>query len=83
MPTITDFADQFMKALRRNDVEALGRLARTYKVLYDGLTDKLDAYLLALSKLESPTKGQVFRLAQYRNLLKAVEAELSKYSAYV
>ena len=83
MPTITDFADQFMKALRRNDVETLGRLARTYKVLYDGLTDKLDVYLLALSKLESPTKGQVFRLAQYKNLINALESELTKYSAYV
>ena len=83
MPTITDFADQFMKALRRNDVETLGRLARTYKVLYDGLTDKLDVYLLALSKLESPTKGQVVRLAQYKNLINALESELTKYSAYV
>jgi SPP1 gp7 family putative phage head morphogenesis protein len=81
--TIDEFAEQFLRALQRNDAEALRRLARTYKQLYDRLSDKLDAYLLALSQIESPTKGQIIRLAQYRSLLKSVEEELSKYSVYV
>jgi hypothetical protein len=43
----------------------------------------LDSLLLAVSQLESPTNGQVMRLAQYKNLISALESELTKYSAYV
>lgn len=83
MPTITDLAKQFRNAVDRQDALALGRLARTYAQLYQRMTDKLDALLLAMSKLEEPTKGQVMRLAQYKNLQTALENELTKYAAYV
>lgn len=83
MPTITDLAKQFRDAVDRQDAQALGRLARTYSQLYQRMTDKLDALLLAISKLEEPTKGQVMRLAQFKNLQSALENELSKYAAYV
>jgi SPP1 gp7 family putative phage head morphogenesis protein len=83
MPTITDLAKQFRDAVDRQDAAALGRLARTYAQLYQRMTDKLDALLLAMSKLEEPTKGQVMRLAQYKNLMTSLENELTKYAAYV
>lgn len=83
MPSITDLAKQFRDAVDRQDAQALGRLARTYSQLYQRMTDKLDALLLAMSKLEEPTKGQVMRLAQYKNLQTALENELTKYAAYV
>ena len=43
----------------------------------------MDSLLLAIGQLEAPTSGQVMRLAQYKNLLAALESELTKYAAYV
>jgi len=83
MPTPTELAKQFKAAIDRQDAAALTRLARTYHQLYLRLTPKLDSLLLAVSQLESPTNGQVMRLAQYKNLINALESELTKYSAYV
>ena len=83
MPTSTELAAAFRAAIDRQDAAALGRLAKAYSQLYARMQGKLDSLLLAISKLESPTKGQVMRLAQYRNLMSALEDELAKYSAYV
>ena len=83
MPTSTELAAAFRAAIDRQDAAALGRLAKAYSQLYARMQGKLDSLLLAISKLESPTKGQVMRLAQYRNLMSSLEDELAKYSAYV
>jgi len=83
MPTATELAIAFKKAIDRQDAAALMRLAKTYRELYTRLLPKMDSLLLAMSNLESPTKGQVFRLSQYKNLIDSLESELAKYSAYV
>ena len=83
MPTPTELAAAFRAAIDRQDAAALGRLAKAYSQLYARMQGKLDSLLLAISKLENPTKGQVMRLAQYKNLISALEDELTKYSAYV
>lgn len=83
MPTATELAIAFKKAIDRQDAAALTRLAKTYAGLYTRLLPKMDSLLLAISKLESPTQGQVMRLAQYKNLITALESELTKYAAYV
>ena len=83
MPTPTELAIAFKKAIDRQDAAALTRLAKTYHQLYLRLTPKLDSFLLALSQIEAPTHGQIMRLAQYKNLISALESELTKYSAYV
>ena len=83
MPTPTELARAFKAAVDRQDAASLTRLAKTYHQLYLRLTPKLDSLLLAVSQLESPTNGQVMRLAQYKNLINALESELTKYSAYV
>lgn len=83
MPTPTELAAAFRAAIDRQDAAALTRLAKTYHQLYLRLTPKLDSFLLALSQIEAPTKGQVMRLAQYKNLISALESELTKYAAYV
>ena len=83
MPTPTELAQAFKAAIDRQDAAALTRLARTYHQLYLRLTPKLDSLLLAISQIEAPTNGQIMRLAQYKNLISALESELTKYSAYV
>jgi len=83
LPTPTELARAFKAAIDRQDAAALTRLAKTYKVLYERMQGKLDSYLLALSRLQNPTKGQVMRLTQYQSLIDALETELTKYSAYV
>ena len=83
MPTATELAIAFKKAIDQQDATALTRLAKTYHQLYLRMQPKLDSLLLAISKLEEPTSGQVMRLAQYKNLINALESELTKYSAYV
>ena len=82
-PTVAELAQAFKAAIDKADAAALTRLAKTYKVLYGRMQGKLDSYLLALSKLQNPTKGQVMRLTQYQSLIDALETELTKYSAYV
>ena len=83
MPTPTELAQAFKAAIEKQDAAALTRLAKTYHQLYLRMQPKLDSLLLAISKLEEPTSGQVMRLAQYKNLINALESELTKYSAYV
>lgn len=83
MPTPTDLARAFKAAIDRQDAAALTRLAKAYSQLYGRMQGKLDSLLLAISQLESPTQGQVMRLSQYKNLITALETELTKYSAYV
>ena len=83
MPTPTELARQFRDAVNRQDAAALTRLAKAYSELYKRMQGKLDSFLLAVGNLENPTKGQVMRLAQYKNLISAIESELTKYSAYV
>ena len=83
MPTPTELARAFKAAIDRQDAAALTRLAKAYSQLYGRMQGKLDSLLLAISKLDAPTKGQVMRLSQYKNLLTALETELTKYSAYV
>ena len=82
MPTPTELAQAFKRAIDRQDAAALMRLARTYHQLYLRMGDKLDSLLLAISKLDEPTKGQVFRLAQYKNLISALETELTKFGTF-
>ena len=83
MPTPTELAQAFKAAIDRQDAAALTRLAKSYKALYERMQDKLDSYLLALSKLDAPTKAQAMRLTQYKKLMDALETELGKYAAYV
>ena len=83
MPTPTELARAFKAAIDRQDAAALTRLAKAYSQLYGRMQPKLDSLLLAISQLESPTQGQVMRLSQYKNLISALESELTKYAAYV
>ena len=83
MPTATELAIAFKKAIDRQDAAALSRLVKTYRELYTRLLPKMDSLILAMSKMDKPTTGQVHRLAQYKSLLKSVEEELAKYQAYV
>jgi len=82
MPTANELARAFKAAVDRQDAIALGRLAKAYHQLYLRMGDKLDSLLLAISKLDEPTKGQVFRLAQYKNLISALETELTKFGTF-
>jgi SPP1 gp7 family putative phage head morphogenesis protein len=82
LPTVIELAQQFRAAIDKQDAAALGRLARTYAQLYGRMQGKLDSLLLAINKLDAPTKGQVFRLSQYKSLVKALESELSSFGTY-
>ena len=82
-PTVNELAQAFKAAIDRQDAAALNRLAKAYAQLYARMQGKLDSLLLAISKLEEPTSGQVMRLAQYKNLITSLESELTKYAAFV
>jgi len=82
MPTATELAIAFKKAIDRQDAAALMRLAKTYRELYTRLLPKMDSLILAMSKLDEPTTGQMYRLAQYKSLLTSAEEEFNKYAAY-
>jgi hypothetical protein len=80
--TVLDLAAEFRAGLLAQDAEVLERLVGAYLQLYGRLKDKIDIFLLKYELLEEPTKAAVARLAQYGDLLQAIEEELAKYSAY-
>ena len=82
MPTIIDLAKQFRDRLLKLDEQAMGRLVSSYQGLYSRLKDKIDLFLLAYGQLEDPTRSQIAKLARYGELIRAIEDELTRYSAY-
>ena len=79
MPTADELATAFTKAINAQDAAALGRLARTYAMLYERMRGKLDSLLLAVNGIENPTRGQMMRLSQYKALVSALEEEMTRF----
>ena len=82
MPTPDELARAFTNAINAQDAAALGRLARTYSMLYERMRGKLDSLLLAVNGLENPTRGQIMRLNQYKALVSALEDEIARFGIY-
>lgn len=82
MPDVLDLAAQYRAALLRQDTAALARLVTAYAAIARRLQAQIDALAMELAGLGIPTRGQVMRMARYRELLAQVEDELIRYQAF-
>ena len=77
-------SDRFRAALLSKDLAAQKRIIGTYQTIYGGLQDKIELLLLEIEKRGGTmSRGQVVRLAQYKNLMDGVEKELTGYGVVV
>lgn len=82
MPDVLTLADKFRKGLEQQDLAVLARLIDTYGGLYARLQDKLKILALSVADLEQVTPAAVKRMAEYRDLMAQVAAELDRYQSY-
>jgi SPP1 gp7 family putative phage head morphogenesis protein len=76
-------AQQFKDALDAQDEQALTRIVTAYSRIYRTLGGQIDALLLEIAALDSPTKAQVMKLARYQDLIRQVTEEITKFQQYL
>lgn len=82
---IIQTAVKYRSRLDATNAADLERLVNTYGMLAERLKDKVDLLVLELEQagIENLTTGQVARMSRYKDLLRALAAELEKYGAYL
>lgn len=78
-----DLAVTFRRQLEKQDAAALRRITAAYRALYAGLQAEIEALAAKIDPANPMTRAEVARLAQYKDLLKQTEVELSKFGAYL
>ena len=80
---VIDLARKFREALVKRDMAVLQDLIETYQSMYATLQDKITLLTDALAMMENPSVGGLRRLDRYKDFIKQVEVELTKYQNYV
>lgn len=83
MSEITTLATRQSRQRARADEAALDAISRAYANMYDGLEGDIDALILAVGKLNNPTRAQVEALPQYKRLVRNAEDELDDFTTYL
>jgi hypothetical protein len=83
MATLLQLAQRQRNELNKTDAANLEAVARAYAVMFDDLQGDVDALILAIEKLDNPTRKQVEALPQYKRLMRRAEAELDDFSTYL
>jgi SPP1 gp7 family putative phage head morphogenesis protein len=69
---------QFHAALDKHDARAMKRLIDSYGRVYSRLQDKITLLTDAI-EADNPTRGELVRMARYKDLIRQTEAELTDY----
>jgi hypothetical protein len=69
--------------LLAKDEQNLEAIAAAYSAMYDRLQGDIDALILAIEQMDSPTPAQVKALPQYQRLIRRGKEELDKFTAYL
>jgi SPP1 gp7 family putative phage head morphogenesis protein len=80
---VVDLALKFRQAVLKRDTAALMRLAVTYNNIYLDIKPRIDNLLHILTTEEALTKGQITRLAQYKDLIDAIDRKTAEYNIIV
>lgn len=84
LPNVIDLLDRFRAALLTKDAATLKRLTNAYLNMYSTLKVRIDNLALVVQQQGGPmTKGQITRLAQYRDLLDNIEKQVNTYGSYL
>jgi hypothetical protein len=76
-------AERFKAALEQRDLAELRRVIEAYTQVTQRLQAEIDALILKASTLENPTRGQIMKLAQYKQLLREATNELEKFQSFM
>ena len=83
MPTLSQLATRQIKQRGAADDAALEAIANAYANMYDGLEGDIDALILAIEKLDNPTRREIEALPQYKRLIRNAEDELDDFTTYL
>ncbi len=81
--TVIDLANKQREEIAEADAKNLEAIADAYALMFDNLEGDIDALILAISKLENPTKQQIQALPQYKRLIRNAEEELDDFNVYL
>lgn len=80
--TAIEDAARYKRDLIARETEAVGRVIDAYQRSYKLIKADLDALLLKIGSMESPTRGQVERLKQFKELLDDIQEELTRFGGW-
>lgn len=83
MPTVIQAANRQRNERSNADAQKLEDIANAYGVMFDDLQGDIDALILAIEKLDSPTQAQIEALPQYKRLLRNSAKELDRFTVYL
>lgn len=70
------------QAVLRRDAQTMKRLIDAYTAMYARVKDKIELLIKEI-EIKPLSRGQIQRLAQYRNLISAIEREVSTYGGFL
>lgn len=76
-------AQEFKDALEAQDEVALQRIIDAYKRIYNTLQDKIDALVMEISTMESPSPSDVSKLVRFDALIAQVTEEITQFQGYL
>lgn len=82
MANLQQITQRQRQQLLAADEETLKRIADAYGVMYDHLRGEIEALTIAMENMEEPTKANVRKLPQFKELEKESKKELDKFTAY-
>lgn len=80
---VADLARQFRDDLEALDEEALTRIVTAYARILRTLQGNIDALLMEIAEMESPSAGRIYRLERYQRLLGQVTDEITRFQQYL
>ena len=80
---IIALAEKFRAQLIAQDAAQLARMSDAYRLVYNRLKDKIDLLVVEVGDIGLATRGQVIRLARYKDLIASIEIEMTQFSGFV
>lgn len=82
MPVI-EVAERFREELETFDEVALTRIVQAYARIFRSLQGTIDALVMEIAQLESPTQAQIYKLERYQRLIEQITDEIIRFQAYL
>ena len=83
MPTLIQIANKNSEEIQAADNANLEAISRAYTNMYDDMQGDIDSLMLAIDKLNKPTRKEIEALPQYKRLMRNAERELDDFTTYL
>lgn len=82
-PPVIDAAHRFKAGLLARERQSATRLVKAYGRIYQGMQGQTQSLLDQMLAMESPTRGQLQRMARMRTLQRQVVDEMTRYGTII